>query len=266
MLPLVLVRNEWVIMNNVLSLSTKQQYKKLNHSGLITTTKKFDFTRLYQYLNVTTLAFNGQKISKSSRRYSVLKSLIHDYWFRLNQPISVTTLVTETGEPSDFILRLLRKGVEKGQYVKSGTEYLPSFEFVDAMANWFQQGSAAFTLQSNRFLIKTESRCWRFVADFMSLVGTYCPAANATSCVVIIWLMMLEMTHDGPLTPTLLSEKTGLSKSTVSNVEDHLLSVGYLDRQQDPLDERSHRLSLSLSDDYRAAVQVLFSRYSSTYD
>ena len=253
-------------MNNVLNLSTKQQYKKLNHSGLITTTKNFDFTRLYQYLNVTILAFNGQKISKSSRRYAVLKSLTHDYWFRLNQPVSVTTLVTETGEPSDFVLRLLRKGVEKGQYVKSGTEYLPSFEFVDAMANWFQQGSAAFTLQSNRFLIKTESRCWRFVADFMSLVGKRSPAESATSCAVIIWLMVLEMSHDGRLTATLLTEKTGFSKSTISNIVDRLLSVGYIGRQQDPLDERSHRLSLTLSDDYRAAVQVLFSRYSSTYD
>jgi len=251
-------------MHKPLNLSTELQDKKLKHSAPMTTTNNFDFTRLHQYLNVHTIAFNRQQISKTSRRYSVLKSLIHDYYFRLNQPVSVTTLLTETGETSDFILRLLRKGVEKGQYVKSGTEYLPSFKLADVIASWFQQASVPFTLQSNRFLIKSESRSWRFVADFMSLVGTLRPAANATSCMVINWLMMLEMTHDGPLTPTLLSEKTGLSKSTVSNVEDHLLSVGYLDRQKDPFDERSHRLSLTLPDDHRAAFQVLFSRYLST--
>jgi len=249
-----------------LNLSTKQQDKKLKHSGLSTTTNNFDFTRLHQYLNLHTIAFNRQQISKTSRRYSVLKSLIHDYYFRLNRPVSVATLMTETGEPSKFILRLLRKGVEKGQYVKSGTEYLPSFKLANVISSWFQQASVPFTLQSNRFLIKSESRSWRFIADSLSLVGTYCPAANATSCVVINWLMMLEMTHEAPLTPTILSEKTGLSKSTVSNVEDHLFSVGYLDRQQDPLDERSHRLSLTLPDDHRAAAQVLFSRYSSTCD
>jgi|TARA_B110000240_G_scaffold61472_1_gene69983 hypothetical protein len=244
-------------------LNTRPQDKKLNHSGLIATTNNFDYSLLYEYLNVTTLAFNGQQVSKTSSRYCLLKSLMHDYWFRLNRPVSVTILVTETGEPSDFIIRLLRKGAGKGRYVKSGTEYLPSFKLAEAMANWFQQGSVPFTLQSNRFMIKSESRSWRFVADFMSLMGTHCPDTNATSCVVINWLIMLEMTHDCPLTATLLSEKTGLSKSTVSNVVDHLLSAGYVDRQRDPFDERRHRLSLTMSDDFRAAVQVLFSRYLS---
>ena len=102
-------------MHKSLNLSTKRQDKKLKHSGLITTTSNFDFTLLYQYLKVTTIASNSQQISRSSRRYSVLKSLIHDYWFRLNQPVSVTTLVTKTGEPSGFVLRLLRKGVKKGR-------------------------------------------------------------------------------------------------------------------------------------------------------
>ena len=251
-------------MHKSLNLSTKRQDKKLKHSGLITTTSNFDFTLLYQYLKVTTIASNSQQISRSSRRYSVLKSLIHDYWFRLNQPVSVTTLVTKTGEPSGFVLRLLRKGVKKGRYVKSGTEYLPSFETADAMASWFQQGSVPSTLQSNRFLIKTESRSWRFIADFMSLVGTRSPAETATNRAVIIWLMMLEITHDGPVTAKLLSEKTGFSKSTISNIVEHLLSVGYLNLQQDPFDERSHGLSLILSDDYIAAAQVLFLRYLST--
>ncbi|MFT6752653.1 MAG: hypothetical protein ACJA2O_002843 [Candidatus Azotimanducaceae bacterium] len=249
-----------------MNLIANPQDKKRNHSGLSTTTNNFDFTRLYQYLNVTTIAFNGQQISKTSRRYSVLKSLCHDYWFRLNRPVCVATLVTETDEPSEFILRLLRKGAEKGRYVKSGTEYLPSFGLADAMANWFQQGSASFTLQSNRFLIKTESRSWRFIADFMSLVGKCCPAENATHCAVIIWLMMLEMTHNGSLTATLLAEKTGFSKSTISNIVEHLHSVGYIDHQHDSLDERNHVLSLTLPDDFRATVHNLFSRYSSTCD
>jgi hypothetical protein len=253
-------------MNKPLNLSTRPHEKKLRHSGLITTTKNFDFTQLYQFLNVATIAFNAQRISKTSRRYSVLKSLTHDYWFRLNQPVSVAILVAETNEPSDFVLRLLRKGAEKGRYLKSGTEYLPSFELADAMANCFQQGAAPFTLQPNRFLIKTDSRTWRFIADFMSLVGKCCPAENATHCAVIIWLMMLEMTHNGPLTAKLLIEKTSFSKSTISNIVDHLHSVGYIDRQHDPLDERNHVLSLTLPDDFRAAVHNLFSRYSSTCD
>ncbi|MDG1205917.1 MAG: helix-turn-helix domain-containing protein [Pseudomonadales bacterium] len=249
-----------------MNLSTKPCDKKLKHSGLMTTTNNFDFTQLYQFLNVVTIAFNAQQISKSSRRYSVLKSLTHDYWFRLNQPVSVTILVAETSEPSDFVLRLLRKGAEKGLYLKRGTEYLPSFKLASAMANYFQQGAAPFTLQPNRFLIKTNSRTWRFIADFMSLVGNYCPAENATHSAVIIWLMMLEMTHDDPLTATLLTEKAGFSKSTLSNIVDHLHSVGYIDRQHDPFDERNHILSLTLPDDFRAAVHNLFSRYSSTCD
>jgi hypothetical protein len=266
MLSLDSVSSKSVIMSELLNFGAKPLDKNLKHSGLSSTACSFDFTLLIQYVNVTTIAFNGQHVSKSSRRYCVLKSLIHDYWYRLNQPVSVTTLVTETCEPSDFVLRLLQKGVKKGRYVRSGTEYLPSFEAADAMAGWFQQASVPFTLQSNQFLIKTESPSWRFVADFMSLVGTRSPAENATSCVVIIWLLVLEITHDGPVTATLLSEKTGFSKSTISNIVEHLLSVGYLNRQQDPFDERSHLLSLVLSDDYRAAVQVLFSRYLSACD
>ena len=174
-------------MSKVLNFSTKLQDKKLKHSGLSSTACDFNVALLNQYLNVSTIAFNGQEVSKSSRRYCVLKSFIHDYWFRLNQPVSVTALVTETSEPSGFVLRLLRKGVEKGRYVRSGAEYLPSLEAADAMAGWFQQSSVPFTLQANQFMIKTELPSWRFVADFMSLVGTRSPAENATRCVVIIW-------------------------------------------------------------------------------
>ena len=253
-------------MSKVLNFSTKLQDKKLKHSGLSSTACDFNLALLNQYLNVSTIAFNGQEVSKSSRRCCVLKSFIHDYWFRLNQPVSVTALVTETSEPSGFVLRLLRKGVEKGRYVRSGAEYLPSLQAADAMAGWFQQASVPFTLQANQFMIKTELPSWRFVADFMSLVGTRSPDENATSCVVIIWLLALEITHDGPVTATLLSEKTGFSKSTISNIVDHLLNVGYLNRQRDLFDERCYLLSLVVSDDYRAAVQVLFSRYLSICD
>ena len=172
--------------------------------------------------------------------------------------------MTETSESRGFVLRLLRKGVGKSRYVRSGDEYLPSFEAADAMAGWFQQASVPFTLQANQFLIKTELPSWRFVADFMSLVGTRSPTENATSCVVISWLLALEITYDGPMTSTVLSEKTGFSKSTISNIVDHLLNVGYLNRQRVPSDERSHLLTLTLPDDYRAAIQVLFSRYLST--
>ena len=174
--------------------------------------------------------------------------------------------MTETSESRGFVLRLLRKGVGKSRYVRSGDEYLPSFEAADAMAGWFQQASVPFTLQANQFLIKTELPSWRFVADFMSLVGTRSPTENATSCVVIIWLLALEVSLDGPVTAKLLCEKIGFSKSTISKIVNHLLNVGYLNRQRDRFDERCYRLSLILCDDYRVAVQVLFSRYLSICD
>jgi hypothetical protein len=143
-------------MSKVLNLSTKLHDKKLKHSGLSSTACDFDLALLNQYLNVCIIGLHGQEVSKSSRRYCVLKSFIQVCWFRLNQPVSVTTLVAETSEPSGFVLRLLRKGVERGRYVRSRTEYLPSFEAADAMAGWFQQASIPFTLQVNQFLIKTE--------------------------------------------------------------------------------------------------------------
>jgi len=243
--------------------SAKFQDKKLKDLGLSSPLRNVDLPLLNQYLNMGIISFHGQKVSKTSRRYSVLKVLAHDYWFRLNQPISVTTLMMETKEPSDFILRLLRKGVERGLYVQSGDEYLPTFELTDTMAGWFQQSGIPFSLQSNPYLIKSELPSWRFIADFMSLVGVRDPGESATSCVGILWLVALEIIHKGPVTATLLSEKTGFSKSTISNLVDHLLSVGYLSRQPDRFDERSHRLSLTLPDDYRADVQALFSRYFS---
>ena len=243
--------------------SAKFQDKKLKHLGLNSPLRNVDLPLLNQYLNMGIISFHGQKVSKTSRRYSVLKVLAHDYWFRLNQPISVTTLMMETKEPSDFILRLLRKGVELGLYVQSGDEYLPTFEFTDTMAGWFQQSGIPFSLQSNPYLIRSELPSWRFIADFMSLVGVRDPGESAASCVVILWLVALEITHKGPVTATLLSEKTGFNKSTISNLVDHLVSAGYLSRQPDRFDERSHRLSLTLPDDYRADVQALFSRYFS---
>ena len=116
---------------------TKLQPRKLKYSGLSSTRRNCYFLPLHQYLEVSAIGFHGQTVSKSSRRYCAFKSFIHDYWFRLNQPFSVTALVMETSEASDFVLRLLWKGSEKGRYVRSGAEYLPSFEFSDATAAWF---------------------------------------------------------------------------------------------------------------------------------
>ena len=240
------------------------QGKKRNDLRLSSTLANIDISRLNQYLSVGINSFNAQVISKSSRRVCVLKVLTHDYWFRLNQPVSVTTLMMETGEPSDFILRLLRKGVERGRYVRSGAAYLPSFKLADSMAGWFQRAAIPFVLQPNQFLIRTELPCWRFTADFMSLVGASSPEEKATGCVVILRLIALEITHDGPVTATLLSEETGFSKSTISNIVEHLLSVGYLTSQPHRFDERISLLSLTLPDDYREAIQSLFTRYFST--
>jgi DNA-binding transcriptional ArsR family regulator len=171
------------------------------------------------------------------------------------------TLVAESNESSEFVLRLLRKGVVLGRYVRSGTDHLPSFELANDMAGWFQRADIPFILRPNQFLIKSKLPSWQFATDYLLLTGVHTPGVNATGSVLMLWIIALEIMHGEPVTATILSEKTGISKSTISNTIDHLISDGYLTRQLDRFDERSSMLSLTLSDEHRVAVQALFATY-----
>ncbi|HIE86562.1 MAG TPA: hypothetical protein EYP91_06940 [Gammaproteobacteria bacterium] len=106
-------------------------------------------------------------MARRSRRYAVVKTLTNDYWFRLNQPASVMTLVAESNESGEFILRLLRKGAVLGRYVRSGIDYLPSFELANDMAGWFQRADILFILRPNQFLIKSKLPSWQFATDYL---------------------------------------------------------------------------------------------------
>ena len=79
--------------------------------------RNVDATRLNQYIRVVANGYNGAIVARRSHRYTVVKTLANDYWFRLNQPASVMTLVAESNESSEFVSRLLRKGVVLGRCV-----------------------------------------------------------------------------------------------------------------------------------------------------
>ncbi|HIE86563.1 MAG TPA: MarR family transcriptional regulator [Gammaproteobacteria bacterium] len=76
----------------------------------------------------------------------------------------------------------------------------------------------------------------------------------------MLWIIALEIMHGEPVTETILSEKTGLSKSSISDTINRLISDSYLS-QLDRFDKRSSMLSLTQSDEHRVAVQVLFATY-----
>lgn len=250
-------------MSSILDFSVKAANKKQKPLGLSSTLHNVDLQLLNQYVNMFTICFHGQTVTKISLRHGIVKVLMQDYWFRLNQPVSTMVLETETRQPGEFILRLLRKGVEQGRYIQSEAEYLPSFTLANELACRLQAVAIPFRLQSSPFLINTESPNQRFISDFCFLVGDHAPAVNLAGALVLLWLVAFEITHAGPVTATILAEKTGLSKSTISNILDRFISAGYLTRQLDPLDERSRLLSLTPSDDYRAGLQVLLERYFS---
>jgi hypothetical protein len=129
------------------------------------------------------------------------------------------------------------------------------------MAGWYQRADIPFILRPNQFLIKSELPSWQFVTDFLLLTGAHTLGVNATGSVLMLWIIALEIMHGEPVTATILCEKAGISKSTISDTIDHLISKGYLTRQLDRFDERSSVLSLTLSDEHRVAVQALFATY-----
>lgn len=238
-----------------------QQDKKQKQLRRDTPLRNVDVTRLNQYIRVVAFSYNGAVVARRSHRNAVVKTLTSDYWFRLNQPVSVMTLVAESNESSEFVSRLLRRGVVLGRYVRSGTDYLPSFELANDMSVWYQRADIPFILRPNQFLIKSELPSWQFAKDFLLLTGVHASGVSAAGSVLMIWIIALEIMHGEPVTATILSEKTGLSKSTVSDTIDHLIGAGYLMRQLDRFDERSSMLSLTLSDEHRVAVQALFATY-----
>ena len=107
-------------MSSILDFSVKAANKKQKPLGLSSTLHNVDLQLLNQYVNMFTICFHGQTVTKISLRHGIVKVLMQDYWFRLNQPVSTMVLETETRQPGEFILRLLRRVLSKGDIFKVG--------------------------------------------------------------------------------------------------------------------------------------------------
>ena len=111
---------------------SKFKQSRLKHRGrtgeaLGQDCNSIDAVELDRAVDLYTLTYHGQTVSKTSECNVLLKFCMLESWFGDNRPITLKALSLRANLPESTALRLMRKGVAKGRYIASPQGYLPSF-------------------------------------------------------------------------------------------------------------------------------------------
>jgi DNA-binding MarR family transcriptional regulator len=73
-----------------------------------------------------------------------------------------------------------------------------------------------------------------------------------------------QLLHEGPLTPTFIAERTGLTAGSATSLIDRLVSAGLVERTPHPDDRR--RVLVGLTAPGRSAIETMFSLFTADLD
>ncbi len=215
-------------------------------------------------LVVYTQSYLGQRVSKTSQCYALVKFYCLSQWYGHNLAVSLDELTMCSHVQKSSIQRLMRKGVAQGRYKGDESGYWPSFGLAQDMARWLQKAHVWFQLVPGKFHIQADASYFRLLFDYLSVQKQFGLDLGATGQLVLFWMIMQELRGEGQTTASDLVNNTTLSKSTVSNTLEAFVASGIVTAHHDSADERRVLLALQLSPAHVAALVDCLTRFYTT--
>ena len=243
---------------------SKFKQSRLKHRGrtgeaLGQDCNSIDAVELDRAVDLYTLTYHGQTVSKTSECNVLLKFCMLESWFGDNRPITLKALSLRANLPESTALRLMRKGMAKGRYIASPQGYLPSFGVAQDVAKWLQATHIPFCLTAGKYHIQCDVNYFKFGADYLLTQQKYAPNLGATSQLLLLHLIRREAAQNLESTATDLSAVIALSKTTVSDTQHLLIDRGHVVTTKDVTDERRTLLWLNLTETHSEALNKIFS-------
>ena len=245
--------------NKSLSTPLKRVFDQVRKQLIALDSPEFD-----RALAVYTQCYLGQRVSKTSEGYALLKFYFLGQWYGHNLTVSLDDLTMCSHVQKSSIQRLMRKGVAQGRYSGDESGYWPSFGLAQDMARWLQKANVRFQLVPGKFHIQTDASYFRLLFDYLSVQKQFGLDLGATGQLVMFWMIMQELRGEGETTASDLVKNSTLSKSTVSNTLEAFVASGFVTAHHDNADERRVLLALQLSPAHVAALVDCLTRFSTT--